>query len=120
MKSGILITSSIAAYINAGSGNIYSGSKIFCNYLALAVRKELEAINSRVEITILNPGMVYSNMTAKMKKTCSCFWTSAEDCVYKTLKDIGKEKETNGVFKHEVLDFLGRAAWHWASLGVKT
>ena len=64
LKSGILVTSSIMAYYNAGPSTIYSASKIFCNFLALAVGKELEAINSRVEVTILNPGFVYSNMTA--------------------------------------------------------
>lgn len=72
LKSGIIVVSSIAAVFpsgvgTSGKGNIYSGSKVFCDYLLKAVRYELDKENRNIDCLTLNPGPVHSNMTAAMQ-----------------------------------------------------
>ena len=68
VRSGVIITSSIAPKASTAKGTQYSASKIFCNFLGEAVNYELKNEDSRVDLTVLMPGPVYTNMTAKVPK----------------------------------------------------
>ena len=124
-RSGLIVVSSIAAVFpsgigTSGKGNIYSGSKIFCDFLLKAVKRELENAKSKVDMMTLNPGPVHTNMTSKMKKSACQFWAKSEDCVDSALRDLGKETLTYGVFKHEIMGTLAKSANHWLTLGEKS
>ena len=116
-KSGVIVTSSIAAYNPKGKGNLYSGSKIFCNFLTHAVEYELRKSGNRVDMMTLNPGFVHTTMTAPLEHLKLPGFTTADWCVYKTLKDLGRERETFGVFKHEAIAYMVKVMNHWGSLG---
>ena len=123
VKSGLIVTSSISAMLGIGEGNIYSASKIFCNFLSFAVRRELESINSRVELTVLSPGPTITKMSEKYHN--HSFWglwmATSENCVYKALKDMGRERETNGAMSAEILiSLLYTPLMHWCTLGEKS
>ena len=120
-RSGVIITSSIAPKASTAKGTQYSASKIFCNFLGEAVNYELKKEDSRVDFTVLMPGPVYTNMTAKMPKTGSCIWATPKKCVYKTLVDLGREEGTYGAVSHEIIGYLcGVILQHWLSLGFRS
>ena len=80
-RSGVIITSSIAPKASTAKGTQYSASKIFCNFLGEAVNYELKKEDSRVDMAVLMPGYVYTNMTEKLPKTVSCIWVTPQKCV---------------------------------------
>ena len=121
VKSGIIVTSSIAPKASTAAGTQYSSSKVFCNFLCEAVKYELEKSKSRVELTILSPGPVYTNMTSKIDKTCNCVWATPKDCVHKALKDMGREIETMGTVAHDIIGYLSSVLLlHWSTLGFRS
>ena len=118
-RSGIIITSSIAQKASIGAGTQYEASKIFCSFLGEAVAYELEKANSRVDLTVLSPGYVVTNLTRKMKK--NCLFVTPKKCVYKTLIDLGRETETNGAMTHEITGYLASVVMqHWLTLGFRS
>ena len=106
VRSGVIITSSIAPKASTAKGTQYSASKIFCNFLGEAVNYELKNEDSRVDLTVLMPGPVYTNMTAKVPKTAKCIWVTSKKCVQKTLVDLGHEESTYGAVSHEIIGYL--------------
>ena len=122
-RSGIIVTSSIAPKASTAAGTQYSASKIFCNFLCEAVQYELEKANSRVDMTVLCPGPVHTNMTAKAKVSAgtSCVWVTAQKCVYKTLIDLGRETFTYGAMSHDIIGYLCSVILqHWSTLGFRS
>ena len=122
-KSGIIVTSSIGPKASTAAGTQYSASKAFCNFLCEAVKYELEKSKSRVELTILSPGPVYTNLTKKDPKVgkCNCIWATPKQCVFKALKDMGREIETMGVVSHDIIGYLSSVVLlHWSTLGFRS
>ena len=118
IKSGIIVTSSVAPQVAAGPSTQYASSKIFCNFLSEAVHYELDKSSSRVELTCLAPGPVDTKMAAKYKGSPAM--VSAEKCVYKALIDMGRSLHTNGAVTHELISYIGGVLLHWCTLGTKT
>ena len=119
IKSGIIVTSSIAPQFSVGASTQYSSSKVFCDFLGEAISYELDKSSSRVEITTLCPGPVDTTMAASFKG--SCLMVTPQKCVYKALKDLGREVQSNGAMSHEILAYLGRVIMlHWCTLGFRS
>ena len=120
VRSGVIITSSMAPKVLIGKGTQYSSSKVFCNFLGEAVNYELKNEASRVDLSVLMPGPVYTTMTVKMPKT-GCWWVTPKKCVDKTLIDLGREEATYGAMSHEILGYLCSVIiQHWLSRGSRS
>jgi short-subunit dehydrogenase len=89
-KSAILNVGSFAGVLPTQYFSVYSGTKAYINFLSQAVAAE----HPRIDIMVLNPNEVSSNMT--YNKPPDLMTILPVDCVKAALRDLGKETQSDG------------------------
>ena len=91
-NSAILNVGSFAGVLPTLYFSVYSGTKAYINFLSKAIAAE----HPEIDIMVLNPNEVSSNMT--FNKPPDLMTILPRDCVRAAFKDLGKEKDSDGRF----------------------
>lgn len=98
-KSGLIITSSIAALTPLANNAVYNSTKVFESNLCKAIQEEL--CNSKVDLLLTEPSYVRTALLEKCRAP-SVFVATTSQTVKASLNCLGHDKQTHGALIHEL------------------